>query len=83
MALTSSEAVTISVKSAAVLLSMHAYGIAIDHDPQRNQLRWGKDRAHLARTHCNEFWDAWIAEGWTSLGITRNFDWMHVQATSV
>lgn len=61
-------------------LSMHAYGVAIDHDPARNQLRWGRDRAYLAKSECNKFWEAWEAEGWTSLGRRHNFDWMHVQA---
>lgn len=61
-------------------LSMHAWGIAIDFNPARNALRWGRDRAHLARAGCDTFWKIWEGEGWLSLGRTRNFDWMHVQA---
>lgn len=61
-------------------LSTHAYGIAIDHDPERNQLKWGRDRAYLARPECVEFFRCWEAEGWLSLGRHSNFDWMHVQA---
>lgn len=61
-------------------LSTHAYGIAIDTDPERNQLRWGRDRANLALPECEEFWRIWESEGWLSLGRARNFDWMHVQA---
>lgn len=61
--------------------SMHSYGIAIDFDPERNQLRWGRDRARLARPDAIEFWLEWEKEGWRSLGRTDNFDWMHVQAT--
>jgi len=60
--------------------SMHSWGIAIDIDPERNQLRWGRDRAYLARPECREFLDAWAAEGWLSLGRERNYDWMHLQA---
>lgn len=60
--------------------SMHSWGIAIDFDPERNQLKWGKDRASLAHPDCNKFWQAWEAEGWISLGRLKNFDWMHVQA---
>lgn len=60
--------------------SMHSWGIAIDFDPERNQLRWGRDRARLAQRDCLPFWQAWEAEGWVSLGRSRNFDWMHVQA---
>jgi len=60
--------------------SMHSWGIAIDFDPDRNQLRWGKDKARLAKTDCETFWKIWEDEGWVSLGRSRNFDWMHVQA---
>lgn len=61
-------------------LSTHAYGIAIDTDPERNQLRWNSGRAFLARAECREFWEIWESENWLSLGRSRNFDWMHVQA---
>jgi hypothetical protein len=60
--------------------SMHAWGIAIDFDPARNQLRWGRDKARLALPDCARFWRIWEEEGWLSLGRARNFDWMHVQA---
>ena len=61
-------------------LSMHALAAAIDHDPERNQLRWGRDRAAFARPGYEAWWLFWEQEGWTSLGRERNFDWMHVQA---
>ena len=60
--------------------SMHSWGIAIDFDPERNQLKWGRDRARLAKPDCEEFWRIWESAGWLSLGRARNFDWMHVQA---
>jgi hypothetical protein len=60
--------------------SMHAWGIAIDFDPERNQLKWGKDQARLAKPDAVPFWKAWEAEGWVSLGRARNFDFMHTQA---
>ncbi|MGL4540969.1 MAG: M15 family metallopeptidase [Polymorphobacter sp.] len=60
--------------------SMHSWGIAIDFDPDRNQLRWGREKAWLARAACVPFLDFWAEEGWISLGRERNFDWMHVQA---
>lgn len=60
--------------------SMHAWGIAIDFDPDRNDLKWGADRARLARPDAETFWRIWEEEGWVSLGRARNFDWMHVQA---
>lgn len=64
-------------------LSMHAWGIALDFDPSRNKLEWGRDRAAFARPEYDEWWRAWEEEGWTSLGRRRNFDWMHVQATTL
>lgn len=61
-------------------LSTHAYACALDIDPEHNQLRWGSDRAAMARPECRAFVDAFEAEGWLSLGRERNFDWMHFQA---
>ena len=60
--------------------SMHSWGIAIDFDANRNQLRWGRDKAAFAREEYIKWWDLWYEEGWISLGRERNFDWMHVQA---
>jgi peptidoglycan hydrolase-like protein with peptidoglycan-binding domain len=60
--------------------SMHAWGIAIDWDADRNQLRWSADRAYLARPKYQKFLDLWEEEGFVSLGRARNMDWMHVQA---
>jgi hypothetical protein len=60
--------------------SMHSWGIAIDFDPVRNQLAWGRDRARLARPDALPFWRIWEEEGWVSLGREKNFDWMHIQA---
>jgi hypothetical protein len=60
--------------------SMHSWGIAIDFDPARNQLRWGRDKARLAKPDTEEFWCIWESEGWTSLGRARNCDYMHIQA---
>lgn len=61
-------------------LSMHAWGIAIDFDPDRNALTWGADRARLARPDAATFWRIWAEEGWVGLGRARDYDWMHVQA---
>lgn len=61
--------------------SMHAWGIAKDFDPARNQLKWGRDRAMLDDKAYDAFWGFWEDEGWVSLGRLRNYDWMHVQAS--
>lgn len=60
--------------------SMHSWGIAIDIDPARNQLKWGRDQARLAMPDAKRYFEIWEAEGWLSLGRSRNYDWMHVQA---
>lgn len=63
--------------------SMHSWGIAIDWDPTRNQLKWGKDKANFAKPEYDKWWDLWEEEGWVSLGRAKNYDWMHVQAARV
>lgn len=70
-------------KRGGTSMSMHAYGVALDFDPARNRLTWRADRARLAQPDAVQFWAAWEAERWTSLGRTRNYDWMHVQAPAL
>ncbi|MHA1528973.1 MAG: M15 family peptidase [Alphaproteobacteria bacterium] len=60
--------------------STHAWGVALDFDPDNNQLRWGRDKASFAHPDCDAWWNIWEDEGWVSLGRVKNFDWMHVQA---
>lgn len=60
--------------------STHAWGIAIDWDPERNALKWKKDSASLASPEYNDWWAIWEREGWYSLGRKKDYDWMHVQA---
>jgi hypothetical protein len=59
--------------------SMHSWGIAVDMDPDRNQLKWGRDRAVFAKPEYKKFWEFVYDEGAISLGIERNYDWMHFQ----
>ena len=61
--------------------SMHAFGAAIDIDPARNSLHMGKNEARLAWPDAEQWWKIWEDEGWVSLGRSRNYDWMHVQAS--
>ncbi len=63
--------------------STHSWGIAIDFDPDRNQLKWGRDRVAFARPEYDAWWQFWEEEGWVSLGRVKNYDWMHVQAAKL
>ncbi len=63
--------------------SMHSWAIALDFDTTRNALKWGRDKASLAKPEYNKWWELWEEEGWVSLGRQRNFDWMHVQAAKI
>jgi hypothetical protein len=63
--------------------STHAWGIALDFDPENNQLKWGRDKATFAKPDYDAWWQIWESEGWVSLGRARNFDWMHVQAAKL
>jgi hypothetical protein len=59
--------------------SIHSWGAAVDMDPDNNQLKWGKDRASFAKAVYDDYWKIVEAEDATSLGRSRNFDWMHFQ----
>jgi hypothetical protein len=60
--------------------STHAWGAALDFDPERNQLSWTRARAQFARPEYERWWSLWEAEGFVSLGRARDYDWMHLQA---
>lgn len=63
--------------------SMHSWGIAIDIDPERNSLHSNKKTATLAKPEYDKFWQFVYDEGMISLGIERDFDWMHFQAARI
>lgn len=60
--------------------SMHTYACAIDVDSAHNRWRWGKDKARFAREDYDAWFMFWEEEHWVSLGRTRGYDYMHVQA---
>ncbi|MEA5159959.1 M15 family metallopeptidase [Cereibacter johrii] len=59
--------------------STHAWGAAVDVDPERNQLSWGRDRASLAAPEYEVWWKLVEAHGAVSLGRAEDRDWMHFQ----
>lgn len=60
-------------------LSMHAWGIALDFSPAANSYATRAPRATLSHPDCERWWQIWESHGATSLGRTRNYDWMHLQ----
>lgn len=63
--------------------SVHSWGLAVDIDPERNQLKWGRDIAQLANPEYETFWQIVETYGGISLGRTKNYDWMHFQFITI
>lgn len=59
--------------------SAHAFAVAIDIDPDNNQLRWKKPRAKFSGDEYKPMRDAFARNGIMSLGECYDFDWMHFQ----
>lgn len=59
--------------------SMHSWGIAIDMDPDRNQLNMTWKQASFSKSEYKIWNQFWYDEGAINLGIERNYDSMHYQ----
>jgi len=60
--------------------SMHAYGIAIDIDPDRNSLHTTWKNSQMSKPAYKQFVEFFYDEGFINLGKERDYDSMHFQA---
>jgi len=59
--------------------SRHSWGIAIDLNPDKNQLKWKAPQALFSDIIYKEMIDIFYKHGFFSLGREQDRDWMHFE----
>ncbi len=59
--------------------SMHAWGVALDFDPEHNAMNMHAPEAAFSGPEYEAWWQIWERHGAVSMGRTYDKDWMHIQ----
>jgi len=62
--------------------SRHSWGLAIDLDPERNQLKETSRTARFARPEYDKLHEIFEKYGFENMGKVKGYDWMHWEISS-